>query len=502
MVNLAWLLEGVLPKLLTQQPELNNIKFNQLHLDSRKLNSGDLFIAVNGLTFDGRKFIEQAITNGALAVLSDCESRQQHGSIRYQNAIPVIDVYQLSEKTSLLARRFYQKNSAHSEMNIVGVTGTNGKSTVTHLMASWVALLGGKAAVMGTLGNGVVAGEQSQLTETANTTGDAISIARQLSEFRAQGVDFVAMEVSSHGLHQHRVAAVEFIQAIFTNLSRDHLDYHRDMQEYQEVKQILFKMPTIKSRIINSDDPIGMNWLDAHRDAIAFGLTPIAGHQQILGSNLKYSDSGIELTLHWAGKKHQLVAPLLGEFNGQNLLAALCGLLQLGYSLSKLIQVAPKLSAVPGRMECIRMPHKPLAVVDYAHTPDALEKALVAARAHCKGQLIAVLGCGGDRDKGKRPLMAAVAEKLADRLIFTDDNPRSESPEQIVNDMQAGLSSSKMVTVLHDRQAAITLAFKQAKPQDLILIAGKGHEDYQWVAGKKWAFSDQAVVRTLLGAVQ
>jgi len=488
MVNLNELLQGLVPTLA-------NVEVTGMQLDSRRVQTNDIFVAIVGNDLDGRQFIPVAIESGAKVVLSQALSAEQHGQISYVDDVPVITFYQLDQKLSALAMRFYRPN-AKSNMQIVGVTGTNGKSTVTHLMASWVALCGGKAAVMGTLGNGIIG--DRPLISSENTTGDAISIAKQLAEFEQQGVNLVAMEVSSHGLHQHRVAAVDFTQAVFTNLSREHLDYHQDMQEYQDVKQMLFMMPNISSRIINSDDPVGQSWLNQHSDAVSFGLKILSQHRQMLGSDIVYSTHGLSFQIHWAGIKYNLSAPLLGEFNAQNLLAAVCGLLQLGYPLDLLLKTAEHLASVPGRMECLSAEGQPLVVVDYAHTPDALRKALMAARIHCQGKLILVFGCGGQRDKGKRPLMAQVAELLADDIILTDDNPRTESPQQIMQNIAAGLSGTKTVLQIHDRRQAIEQAFKQAQSQDLILIAGKGHEDYQLIGTQRIDFSDQVVAQALL----
>lgn len=498
MDKLIDIFQGILPSTTDSElaAVLAELSLLDMKLDSRQVQQGDAFVALIGGQLDGRQFIHSAIEAGAVLVLSHAVEVEQHGQLTWLNNVAIISIYELDQKLSLLAKRFYQnKLKVKSAMQVVGVTGTNGKSTVTYLMASWAQLCGAKAAVMGTLGNGLI----SQVLSTAiNTTGDAITIAKSLAEFEACGTHLVAMEVSSHGLHQYRVAGVEFTQAVFTNLSRDHLDYHRDMQEYQDVKQMLFLMPCVQSRIINSDDPVGQSWLNQHSDAISYGLQPVSHqYQQMLASDIEYSHSGVRFSVHWAGMQYSLSAPLLGEFNVHNILAALLGLLQLGYPLELLLQSAEKLKPVPGRMECVRADNKATMVVDYAHTPDALQKALAATRIHCQGKLFVVFGCGGERDRGKRPLMAQIAERMADVIFITDDNPRNEDPKDIVRDMLAGLENEHSVRVIHDRKQAIEQAYLQAQAQDMILIAGKGHEDYQLQQGKKTYFSDQALAQAL-----
>ncbi|WP_116475220.1 UDP-N-acetylmuramoyl-L-alanyl-D-glutamate--2,6-diaminopimelate ligase [Zobellella maritima] len=469
------------------------ITVSSLTLDSRAVTPGCLFIAIKGHSVDGRQFISQALAAGAAAVIHEVDSPEQAGLDHQDHRL--LGVYQLPRQLSLLAGIFYGDPS--SELQLVGVTGTNGKSTITQLIANWSSLLGRKAGVMGTLGNGLF----GQLQEAVNTTGSALEVQQQLAALHAQGAGRVAMEVSSHGLCQHRVAALDFDVAVFTNLSRDHLDYHGTMAAYGEAKRQLFEQCR-KTRIINADDSVGRRWLSLYPDAIGYSLHGRVGDfagPQLVAETVHFYNDGLKVTINSDWGNGVLSAPLLGRFNVANLLAAMAALLALGESLDALLATAPQLSAVAGRMERFYRPGKALVVVDYAHTPDALEQALQALRQHCRGQLWCLVGCGGDRDKGKRPLMAAAAEAGADRLILTDDNPRTEQAGAILADMVAGLTRPDAAMRVHDRAAAIALAVEQATPDDIILVAGKGHEDYQIVGTHKHHYSDRETAARLLG---
>ena len=309
------------------------------------------------------------------------------------------------------------------------------------------------------------------------------------------------MEVSSHGLVQHRVAALPFSVAVFTNLSRDHLDYHGTMEAYGAAKEELLKLVDEPCAVINADDRLGRQWLAAYPGAVAFGVHgPIENHvgRQLTAQDPHFHQQGFDTRINSSWGNGVLSAPLLGRFNVSNVLAAMGAMLVLGYDFDALLASAPKLQPVTGRMECFGGGKAPLAVVDYAHTPDALEKALQALRVHCEGRLWCLVGCGGDRDRGKRPMMAAMAEQHADRVILTDDNPRTEAPEQIMADMVAGLRDPAAVQIEHDRVKAIRLALSQASKQDIILVAGKGHEDYQIIGTDKRHYSDRETVAAAL----
>lgn len=469
------------------------IPLTDIQLDTRLLQPGSLFLALKGHAVDGRQFISQAQSLGSAAVFYEDDGQfSPPDSV----TIPCIAVPDLSAKVSLLAGLFY--DSPCEKLKLIGVTGTNGKSTTTHLIANWAQLMGEQGAVLGTLGNGLF----GQLTTSENTTGSAVSIQQELDRFVSAGVNVAAMEVSSHGLVQHRVEALNFDVALFTNLSRDHLDYHQTMDAYAQAKFQIFQHALPNHRILNIDDEIGMKWAHQMPDAVVYGLDnrfdTHSGHF-VYASDIKYHPHGITICIHSSWGDGVLSAPLLGKFNASNLLAAFAVMLVLQYDFKTLCQVSPRLQSVTGRMECFGNESQPRVVVDYAHTPDGLEKALQAARQHCHGQLICIFGCGGDRDKGKRPLMAEIAEKLADTLILTDDNPRTESPAAIITDMQKGLKQPELVHVEHDRVAAISYALASAQAGDIILVAGKGHEDYQIIGKEKRHYSDRETVMQQLG---
>ncbi|WP_443090773.1 UDP-N-acetylmuramoyl-L-alanyl-D-glutamate--2,6-diaminopimelate ligase [Basfia succiniciproducens] len=485
-----------LTALFGRDDRFDAIKLNRMTLDSRSVRTGCLFVAIKGHSVDGRQFIPQAISAGASAVLKECDNADDHLQVSEQNQIPVISYYRLSEHLSDIADKFYKAPSQH--LTLVGVTGTNGKTTVSQLLAQWAQLLGRKPAVMGTIGNGLF----GALKPTANTTGSAIEVQSSLADFVQQGADFAAIEVSSHGLVQHRIEALHFAAGIFTNLSRDHLDYHHSMENYASAKKRLFSELSCQQKIINADDEIGAQWLRELPDAVAVSCNPAYQPTQenwLKVTAVSFNSQGATITFNssWGGAI--LTSRLIGAFNVSNLMLVLATLLSLGYSLDELLKTVSQLTGVCGRMEMLHAAHKPTVIVDYAHTPDALEKALQAARAHCTGRLWCVFGCGGDRDKGKRPLMAQVAERFADYVIVTDDNPRTEDRHQIVQDIAAGFKRPESVNIVYDREQAIRTAVQSAVENDVILIAGKGHEDYQIIGHTKHHFSDQEAVKKYLG---
>ncbi|MBK0123289.1 UDP-N-acetylmuramoyl-L-alanyl-D-glutamate--2,6-diaminopimelate ligase [Pantoea sp. S61] len=468
-------------------------------LDSRAAAAGDLFIAVAGHHADGRRFIPQAIAQGVAAVIAEAEGEASDGDIREMHGVPVIYLAQLQQRLSALAGRFYQQPA--EKLKLIGVTGTNGKTTTTQLMAQWANLLGETGAVMGTVGNGLY----GQLVATENTTGSAVDVQHVLNDLVEQGATLAAMEVSSHGLVQHRVAALPFAAAVFTNLSRDHLDYHGDMQGYEAAKWLLFSEHQVGEAIINADDEVGRRWLEKLPDAVAVtmddNLQPGCRGRWLKATAVNYHDGGAHVQFQSSWGDGEFDSRLMGAFNVSNLLLALATLLTLDYSLEALVSSAAQLQPVCGRMEVFTAPEKPTVVVDYAHTPDALEKALEAARLHCKGKLWCVFGCGGDRDKGKRPLMGAIAEQFSDIVVITDDNPRSEEPTAIVNDILTGLLDPGRARVVAGRAQAVTNAVMQANADDIVLVAGKGHEDYQIIGNRRLDYSDRDTVARLLGVM-
>ncbi|WP_241173827.1 UDP-N-acetylmuramoyl-L-alanyl-D-glutamate--2,6-diaminopimelate ligase [Serratia marcescens] len=471
----------------------------EMTLDSRVAAAGDLFVAVVGHQTDGRRYIPQAIAQGVAAVIAEADGQAEDGAIVEMHGVPVIYLRQLNQRLSALAGRFYHQPG--ERLRLVGVTGTNGKTTTTQLLAQWSQLLGETSAVMGTVGNGLL----GQVCPTENTTGSAVDVQHVLNDLAEQGATFAAMEVSSHGLVQHRVAALPFAAAVFTNLSRDHLDYHVDMANYEAAKWSLFAAHRVGQAIINADDEVGLRWLSKLPDAVAVtmqGNLQPGGHGRWLKTTaVDYHDNGATVRFSSSWGDGEIESRLMGAFNVSNLLLALATLLSLGYPLEALVETGSRLQPVCGRMEVFNAPGKPTVVVDYAHTPDALEKALEAARLHCQGQLWCVFGCGGDRDKGKRPLMGGIAEQFADRVVITDDNPRTEEPRTIINDILTGLLDAGQALVIHGRAEAVTSAIMQAQEQDVVLVAGKGHEDYQLVGNRRLDYSDRTTVARLLGVL-
>ncbi|AHG76262.1 UDP-N-acetylmuramoyl-L-alanyl-D-glutamate--2,6- diaminopimelate ligase [Mannheimia varigena USDA-ARS-USMARC-1296] len=476
-------------------------ELNQMTLDSRQVQKGDLFVALKGHQVDGRKFIEKAIEQGASLVLSEAETDQTEIELDPKFAkfnldrtacCKVVSVPAFPKLLSEIAGEFYGNPS--QKLVLAGITGTNGKTTTAQLLAQWRNLLGGKSAVMGTIGNGLY----GKVQEAVNTTGSAIEIQRNLADFVELGADFCAMEVSSHGLAQFRAEALAFDVAMFTNLSRDHLDYHNTMEEYAEAKFRLFSELNTQVQVINADDEIGAEWLKKLPNAVAVSTNPnfASQHRFVKATNVSFTLQGATIQFESSWGNGELNSRLIGAFNVSNLLTAFAGLLALGVEINELVKTAPQLVGVAGRMECLTATNKPMVIVDYAHTPDALEKALQAARLHCEGELYCIFGCGGDRDSGKRPLMAQIAEQLADKVIATDDNPRTEDNQKIMADIVKGFAKPQQI--IHNREEAIKTAIAQAKERDVILIAGKGHEDYQIIGTEKLHFSDQETARKYL----
>ena len=488
--SLARLLEG-----LADLPR--DLEVTDLTQDSRASRPGCAFLAVRGTAEHGLTYAPQAVANGARAVL--WEPAPVAVVPELPSEILVAPVPHLREHASLIADRFFDAPSR--SMAIAGITGTNGKTTCAYLLAQALEAAGKPAAYLGTIG----AGRPNKLNPTALTTGDAIAVQRALAEFRAGGARNVAMEVSSHALDQARVGAVNFRTAAFTNLTRDHLDYHGSMDSYGAAKARLFSRPELQSRVINVDDAFGRQLA---MDARGRGRLVVTsrGHQSLARSaaafvramHVKLSTRGIELEFDSSWGTGALACPLVGDFNVDNLLTVLAVLLDWELPFDLVLRVLARVHAAPGRMETFGGTRAPLAVVDYAHTPDALRKALSAARAHCSGRLAVVFGCGGDRDPGKRPMMGAIAAELADDVVITDDNPRTESPDTIVAAIAAGIPAGKPYRIEHDRARAIRDALLDATERDVVLIAGKGHEDYQIVGRERRAFSDQKVVSAAL----
>lgn len=467
-----------------------NLKFTTVTADSRKVVPGALFLAYPGAHSDGRLYIAQAIAAGAAAVVWDSKEFVWPADWHVAN----IGVVGLKEQVGEIAAEYYGHPS--QKLTMLGVTGTNGKTSVTQWLAQTLTILNQKTAVIGTIGNGFV---DSQM-EASNTTPDAVLLQKMLADFKQQNAKAVAMEVSSHGLHQGRVNAVKFDVAVLTNLSRDHLDYHETMEEYAAAKAQLFSWPNLRVAVVNADDPFGLSLIEKlqaqTKPLLTYGLS--AG--DVRGANLQLLQHGLRMQVTSPQGDAIVFAPVLGRFNAYNVLAVLSTLLTLEISLTDAVAAIGRITPVPGRMQQFGGDDRPLVVVDYAHTPDALEKVLATLREQVQGesQLICVFGCGGDRDAGKRPLMGEVAAKLADTVIVTSDNPRSEDPLQIIAEVVIGINKPHVSEP--DRAAAIALAVSLARAGDIVLLAGKGHEDYQEIQGLRTPFSDAAMAMAALNA--
>ncbi len=485
--------------------ELTSLLVSGLQLDSRKLEPGELFIAYPGLRSDGRDYLAQALAAGAVAALVESESFKATG----ETPLPVIAIENLAHKVSAIAGRFYADPSA--SLRVTGITGTNGKTTCTQLLAQLFALLGKPAGVIGTLGYGLLSSDElsgtstSTLTDTGLTTPDAVSVQRILADLLDAGAAVVAMEVSSHSLDQGRVGGLHFSTAVFTNLSQDHLDYHQTMAAYQQAKAELFKAPGLQNAIVNSDDAAGRTIIRALAAASELNCYSYSCSQKdadIYAHAPSFGPQGIRARLVTPWGQGELHSHLQGEFNLSNLLAVIGVACAEGYALPAVLAAVTELKPVPGRLEVVDAQALPVVVVDYAHTADALEKALTALRPACKGRLWCVFGCGGDRDQGKRPVMGAIAAELADQLVITSDNPRGEDAQAIIDAVLAGVpraaNKANEPQVFVDRRAAIRFAVSNAAEQDVVLIAGKGHEDYQLIKDLRLPFNDVGEARLAL----
>lgn len=451
--------------------------------DSRKVRQGSLFLAYAGDTSDGRTYIAQAIKKGASAVLWDPQGFKWNPEWGVENK----SIKQLRLQVGNIASQFYNNPSA--KLWVIGVTGTNGKTSITHWLSQCFNHLQRKTAVIGTLGNGL----PNQLSETSNTTPDAVLLQGMLADYVQQEVEIVAMEVSSHGLHQGRVRGVNFDVAVFSNLSRDHLDYHQTPEAYAAAKRSLFEHKGLKCAVLNIDDTFGQaleqELKAAGKTVLTYGIT----QGDVRAVDVKFTNTHFTFnaTTSFANapSRSALVkVNLVGGFNVYNVLAVLATLLASKVSLADAVEAISHIESAKGRMQMLGGSGLPLIVVDYAHTPDALEKVLETLKAQASSKLICVFGCGGNRDTGKRPLMGKVASTLADAVIVTSDNPRDEAPEAIIEDILKGMHGNYMVE--EDRAKAILVSILSAKSNDIVLIAGKGHEEYQEIKGKKHHFSD------------
>ena len=487
-------MSALLNQLLAGFARAPELEITGIETDSRRVTAGDAFLAVKGVGSHGLSHVEQALARGASAVVWE----PAPGIAEPEDlAVPQVAVAGLAKQVGVIAARF--QGEPAKQLFTVGVTGTDGKTSTAYLVAQALDALATPCGYLGTIGYGRVA----QLSEASHTTPDAIRLQELLADFVRQGLMACAMEVSSHALDQARVAGIGFDVAILTNITRDHLDYHGTVEAYAAAKRRLFADYCRGVAVLNRDDALGAAWARELSHTIVYGIEGAAPGegQWLIARGLQLTAQGLAFTLDSSWGQAHVQSRLLGRFNVYNLLAVIATLLAKGLPLQQAVAVLPPLHTVPGRIEGFKgAKAAPLVVVDYAHTPEALTQILKAVRAHCSGKLICVFGCGGDRDRGKRPLMGAAAEQGADLAIITDDNPRSESPAVIAAEIASGLKNPAAMRVIHDRAEAIRSAVAAAGAADVVVVAGKGHETTQTIGTTVRAFSDRAFVAELVGA--
>lgn len=455
-----------------------------LSQDSREQQHNSLFVARNGGSHLGSDFAHQAVSKGASVVLLQ-GSKEQAKALAKALSVDVIAWDPAKLSLGKLANRFY--NEPSKKMGLVGITGTNGKTSCVHFLVQLLSLLGKKTAMMGTLGWGFL----DNLSPSSHTTLDPITLQRRLAELEADGVGMVVMEVSSHAIDQGRVECIDFDLAAYTNLSRDHLDYHGSMSVYANTKARFFRECGIPQQLLNADDAHVSELLDEDTNAHRVSFSANGERSWARVDAYRCGSTGIHLTVEVDREVVNVTVPVMGHFNVSNVLLVIAAACQLGYPLSL---IAPKMShikSVPGRMEVVTANDQPTIIVDYAHTPDALEKALLACREHSTGLIKVLFGCGGDRDQGKRAMMAAVAEQWADEVWVTSDNPRTENPQSIIDQIMSGFKKPEHVHQIVGRADAIDHIVRHAQLGDVVLLAGKGHEHYQEINGERLPFSDQ-----------
>lgn len=470
-------------------------------LDSRAVKTGFLFCAYPGEKADGRRFIEKAIEQGAAAIAYEPKDFAQEADLKLlatQTNVAFIPIPELQKQVSTLIATAHAKSLG--AMSLIAVTGTNGKTSITHYLSQAFSAIEQPCGVLGTVGWGLY----NSLNETSLTTPDPITVVECLVAMQKQGATKIAMEVSAHALTQGRVTGLRFDTALFTNLTQDHLDYYHDMEHYGLAKAALFSWPELKHAVINLDDP--------YAEKIVKHIAPgveIIGYTQgnptislpekiISAEEIICLEAGYRCTINSSWGSAPLTTRLIGRFNLSNLLACLGVLLSHSVSFEKSIALAEQLHPVAGRMQVLGGGKHPLIIVDYAHTPDALEKALLALREHLTGKLFCIFGCGGERDPMKRPIMAKIAQEQSDYVVVTQDNPRMEPWNRIVSDIEKGFTDTSNVAIIASREEAIRHAIKKATAKDVVLIAGKGHENYQIIGEQKFDYNDCACVNSIL----
>ena len=474
-------------------PQGGNPEISGIAMDSRSVRPGYLFLACKGLSAHGMAFAADAVERGAAAI-----AWEPDGFDALSVPLPAIRVERLGERAGEIAAKFHGYPS--EQLDVIGITGTNGKTSVAHYVTQSLDQPEARTGIIGTLGVGLY----GEAVTSGHTTPDVVSNHRLLAGFLRRGASSVAMEVSSHGLDQGRVNGVRFSTAVFTNLSHDHLDYHGSLEAYADAKRRLFSWPGLESVVVNVDDAVGAQILrqtPAELRRVACSLQgPVPGVLSVWADNIESAAAGMAFDLHTPWGRGRVHSQLVATFNVANLLSTAAVLLLRGMPFASVVDCLQQVRPVAGRMETFGGHGLPLVIVDYAHTPDALAQSLVAARAHAEHRVLCVFGCGGDRDAAKRPEMGRIAESLADIAIITNDNPRGESPERIVADIRRSLKAPELFPVMLDRKAAIEAALQLAGPGDVVLVAGKGHEDYQLIGSQRFPFSDRTVVADWLEA--
>ncbi|QJC35624.1 UDP-N-acetylmuramoyl-L-alanyl-D-glutamate--2,6-diaminopimelate ligase [Enterobacteriaceae endosymbiont of Donacia sparganii] len=476
---------------------IKNILIDRIVLDSRKIKGKNcLFIAIKGHKNDGKNFIEHAILKGAIAIITYSDNKVPSYSILFKKNIPIIYLPNLHKYISYIAGILY--NHPSKKIPVIGITGTNGKTSITHFLMQWITLLGGKPAVLSTIGNGFL----EKLVKTKNTTDSAIKIQSTLKNFIKQKANIIIMEVSSHGLTQFRVSNILFSIGIFTNLTRDHLDYHKNMHNYELSKLKFFTDHKVKKKIINIDDNIGFKWFKKLSNVILVTTKKkflCKSNLFIYVKHITYSSDKTIIVFNSSWGNGKLKINLIGKFNVINIILSMAALLNLNYPLKKLIKTVSKIHSVKGRMEKIFFKKKySNIIIDYAHNPDSLKNLLLTIRKNNYGKIWCIFGCGGERDIGKRKIMGYIATKYADNIILTTDNPRTENINNIIKDIKKGCSKLNNVFTILDRTKAISYAIFNSSRKDIILVIGKGHENYQIIGKKILNYSDFDTINNIL----
>lgn len=484
----------------SSQVDIADITVSGLCADSRSIRSGELYVALAGENVHGLDFESQAIAAGASAILVDAKDSR---AAAQEQSLPVVKVSGLAQQLGTIASRFHGYPSR--QLTVCGITGTDGKTSVSQFVVKALQALGHKAGYIGTIGWGLhdPANDSANDSLSANplTTPDPVTLQAMIAKLYSAGAEFVVLEVSSHALVQGRVNGVEFDVAALTNLGRDHLDYHGSVENYRAAKELLFKWPQLSAIVVNGDDEFGQLLAAEALEnpsgprLCRYGVHDLNGvRHELHVDSITAGPDGLSFDVHCDSKNYHVNTTLIGDFNVQNLLACIGVLQSFGIAMEKIVPVLAELRPVTGRMELFSDSRFASVVVDYAHTPQALESALKALRHHCKGELWVVFGCGGDRDNGKRALMGNAAATLADHVIVTNDNPRTEDPSRIFEHILGGIDDRSRVVVIESREQAIQQALESAGENDWVLIAGKGHEDYQLVGDQVLEFSDREVV--------